>query len=395
MAQEKDSLSRRDFVKASAVSAAGLTVVSAKTAFGAEANSALTVGIIGCGGRGNHDGGNFKKHANARITALADPFQDRLDATKNKFSEDSPKTFKGLDSYKELLATDVDAVIITSPPYFHPEHFEAAIDAGKHVYLEKPVATDTFGAGRVQTAGRKAGGSLTAMVGFQTRFNPAMQEAVKRVHGGAIGKIVCGNANYHSGGLGPQSKPGMSEREARLRDWLFDIKLSGDILVEQNIHVLDACNWIVQSHPERAYGTGGQTIRTQWGDTWDHYAVTFWYPGGVELVFSSTQYLDLGWGDAGERFNGEKGVFSSIEGPPRIRGEQAWKAEGESGDAEALKVKAFYESVASKQYVNEVEQGVQSTLTSILGRTAAYRKKVVSWQEMLAENERFEVDVSL
>ena len=395
MPQRNDSLSRREFVKTSAVTTAGLSIMSAKTALGSSANSTMAIGIIGCGGRGNHDGGNFRQNTNSRIAALADPFQDRLDATKNRFSDDSPRTFEGLDAYEKLLATDVDAVIITSPPYFHPDHFEAAIEAKKHVYLEKPVAVDPHGAQRVEKAGRKAGKTLTAMVGFQTRFSQEMREAVKRIHDGAIGRIVCGNANYHSGTLGPHDRPGMSKQEVRLRNWLFDIVLSGDILVEQNIHVLDVCNWIMGAHPVKAFGTGGQTIRTAWGDTWDHYALTYWYPNNVELVFSSTQYLDQGWGDSGERFNGSEGVFTSIEGPPRIRGKQKWSAEGESADAEELKVKAFYESVASKKYVNEVAQGVQSTLTSILGRTAAYRKKEVTWKEMLEENERFEAKIEL
>ncbi|MGC9326494.1 MAG: Gfo/Idh/MocA family protein [Candidatus Hinthialibacter sp.] len=389
---QKQNVSRRTFFSASAAGSA-LAIMSAKTALGSEANSAIAVGLIGCGGRGNHDAENFRRAAHARIAALADPFEDRLASTKQHFQSDDPKIFQGFGAYEKLLQTDVDAVIITSPPYFHPEHFEAAVDAKKHVYLEKPVAVDAFGANRVLKAGQKADGKITAMVGFQTRYSPDMQEAVKRVHNGAIGEIVCGQAHYHSGWLSPQHKPNMSEEEKRLRNWVFDIVLSGDILVEQNIHVLDVCNWVMGTHPVKAYGTGGRKIRTAVGDTWDHYGVTVWYPDGQEVVFASTQFLKLGWGDAGERFNGSKGAFDALVGRAKIRGEQEWSYQGESENSEIRKIQAFYESIQSRNYINEIAQGVESTLTAIMGRTAAYHGKEYAWDEMISDNEKLEANL--
>ncbi len=392
MIEKQTAVTRRSFVQATT---AGLAVMSAKTALGASANSAMTIGLIGCGGRGNHDAGNFVRHTNSRVTALADFYQDRIDSTKPKFSDGDPKTFVGYQAYKDLLATDVDAVIITSPPYFHPEHFEAAMDAGKHVYLEKPVAVDTAGAHRVLKAGKKADGKLTAMVGFQTRFAPDMVEAVKRVHEGAIGEIVCGHGHYHSGWLDPRHKETESAQDQRIRNWVFDIVLSGDILVEQNIHILDVCNWIMGTHPEKAYGTGGRKIRTAVGDTWDHYGVTFWYPGGVELVFASTQFLRLGWGDAGERFNGSKGAFDALVGHAKIRGDQEWSYNGPEADNEALKVQAFHKSVMDGKFYNEIPQGVESTLTAILGRSSAYRGSEYTWKQMMDENECLDANLKL
>ncbi len=386
------NLSRRTFLSTTAVST--FAVMNARTALGSEANSAMTVGLIGCGGRGNHDAENFQKAAHARIAALADPFEDRLKSTQQHFEADKPQLFQGFGAYEKLLNTNVDTVIITSPPYFHPEHFEAAVQANKHVYLEKPVAVDTAGANRVLKAGQKAGDKITAMVGFQTRFSPDMQEAVKRVHDGAIGEIVCGQAHYHSGWLSPQHKPGMPEEEKRLRNWVFDIVLSGDILVEQNIHVLDVCNWIMRAHPIKAYGTGGRKIRTAVGDTWDHYAVTLWYPGGQEVVFASTQFLDLGWGDAGERFNGSKGAFDALVGAAKIRGENEWNYEGKEENSEIRKIQAFAESVASKKYINEIPQGVESTLTAIMGRTAAYRGQEYTWDQMMADDEKWDAKMT-
>lgn len=390
---EKNNLSRRSFMKTSTASAA-FAVMAAKTALGSEANSAMAIGLIGCGGRGNHDAGNFRKNTNSRIVALADPYEDRLASTVKEFESDKPKTFQGFDAYQKLLATDVDTVIITSPPYFHPEHFEAAVEAKKNVYLEKPVAVDTVGANRVLQAGKKVEGK-TVMVGFQTRFSPDMQEAVKRVHDGAIGDIVCGQAHYHSGWLSPRHQPGMPEQEKRIRNWVFDIVLSGDILVEQNIHVLDVCNWIMGAHPVKAYGTGGRKVRTEVGDTWDHYGVTMWYPNGAEVVFASTQFLDLGWGDAGERFNGSKGAFDALVGTAKIRGKNEWTFKGEEGNSEIHKIKAFYDSVVSQKYVNEIPQGVESTLTAILGRTAAYRGQEYTWDKMMEENEQFDAKLKL
>ncbi len=361
----------------------------------AHANSTMTIGVIGCGGRGNHDASNFRRVTNSKVIALADPYEDRLQSTQKRFEDDSPKTFQGFDAYKKVLDTNVDTVIITSPPYFHPEQFAAAMDAGKHVYLEKPVAVDTIGALNVREAGKKADGKFTAMVGFQSRYKEDLQGAVERVHQGAIGRIICGQSYYHSGWLGPRHNEDMPEQEQRVRNWVFDIALSGDILVEQNIHVLDVCNWIMQSVPEKAYGTGGREVRTFFGDTWDHYTVTYWYPNDVELSFDSTQFLKLGWGDSGERINGSKGAIDALCGPARIRGENEWNYEGDDPNPEESKVKHFYESVMSGEFINEIPQGVDSTLTAILGRTASYRKEEYTWKQMMDEKEELEVNLNL
>jgi myo-inositol 2-dehydrogenase/D-chiro-inositol 1-dehydrogenase len=394
MTQPSKQLSRRSIIKNSAAIGTGLLITNAQTALTATKNSALEVGLIGCGGRGNHDASNFRKFANCRITALSDPFDDRLDTTKQRFQSHSPKTFQGLYSYKELLQTNVDAVIITSPPYFHPEHFSAAVESKKHVYLEKPVSTDTAGAKQVLEAGKQGNGTLTMMVGFQSRFKPDLAEAVQRVHEGAIGEIVCGDAFYHSGDLQPKSKPGMDKKEVYLRNWLFDQVLSGDILVEQNIHIVDVCNWLLQAHPIKAIATGGQKVRNKWGDTWDHFEVIYTYPNDVKIVFSSTQFLDLGWGDAGERLNGSLGAYDGRAKPIQIRGKNPWDSKKEpstifpSEDGEENKVKTMVQSIMDGKYINEISSGVDSTLSSILGRTAAYRKKEVTWDEMIQENEK-------
>jgi myo-inositol 2-dehydrogenase / D-chiro-inositol 1-dehydrogenase len=391
---DKD-ISRRDFVRTAAGTAAG--IMAAKTAFGSAANSAITIGICGCGWRGNHLTKLLKlsEQPQIRVVALADLFEDRLEQTRLGYAEDGPKAFKGFDGYQGMMTTNCDAVLITSPPYFHPEQFEAAVAAGKHVYLEKPVAIDTAGAQRVQAAGEKAKGRLTVFVGFQNRSRADLLEGIKRIRGGAVGNFVSGTTYYNAGFMGPKDSPGMSAEEARLRNWVFDKVLSGDILVEQNIHVLDVNNWVLDNHPAKAFGTGGRKVRTNVGDTWDHYEVTYWYPNDVMIVFTSTQFLDLGWGDAQQRFYGAKGAFESLEGDSlkgsvRIRAEQPWAFESEMENPEIVRLQAFIDSVQKGAHLNETRQGVDSTLTAILGRTAAYRGQSYTWEEMLKENERLD-----
>jgi myo-inositol 2-dehydrogenase / D-chiro-inositol 1-dehydrogenase len=388
--------SRRDFLKLAA-GASAFTITHSSTAFRASANSAVSVGIIGCGWRGNHLAKLLKtiEPTGIRVVALADVFDDRLEESRANYTSDQPRIFCGLDAYQKLMATDCDAVLITSPPYFHPEQLEAAVDARKHVYLEKPVAVDAAGAQRVQAAGKKGNGQSTLYVGFQSRSRADLVEATKRVRQGAIGRLVCGNAYYNAGLMGPKDKPGMDDREKRLRNWVFDQVLSGDIIVEQNIHVLDICNWVVGTHPQKAFATGGRKVRTSVGNTWDHFEVTLWYPDDVNLVFASTQFLNLGWGDAQQRFYGSKGAFEALagdtlKGAATIRGENPWTFKEEMENPELVRLRGFLESIRKGSSTNEISIGVESTLTGILARTAAYRGIAYTWDQMLAENEKLD-----
>jgi myo-inositol 2-dehydrogenase/D-chiro-inositol 1-dehydrogenase len=209
---------------------------------------------------------------------------------------------------------------------------------------------------------------------------------------GSIGPVVCGKAYYNSGWLSPRDKPGESEKEARLRNWVFDKVLSGDILVEQDIHVIDICNWAIDALPVKAYGTGGRKLRTRVGDPWDRYEVLYTYPDDAVVALTSTQFMRLGWDNAGEAFYGPKGDleifgFAAEAGRVRIRGDNPWGHDEEPGDPEASKMKAFHESIIENRPVNQSRQGVDATLTAILGRTAAYRGREYAWDEMIRENE--------
>src|SRR5438477_274046 len=254
-------------------SAAAAMFIKPELVRGTKANSAIRVGLLGCGGRGTEDASNLVDTGGARVVALADLFQDQLDAAHAHFDQmqqakgyaalDSRQLFVGPRAYEQIAASqEVDAIVIATPPYFHPQHLEAVVAAGKHVYLEKPVAVDVAGAKRVIEIGKRAQGKLSLDVGFQIRDCPPFVELVRRIHAGALGDIICAEAYYLTGYIDRPPWPDASPAERRLRNWVHDRVLSGDITVEQNIHVIDICNWVLQAHPLKAGATDGRQGRT-------------------------------------------------------------------------------------------------------------------------------------
>jgi len=406
----RKNIRRGEFLKAAATATAGLMIVKPESVRGTPANSALRVGIIGCGGRGRFIARFFPEHTNAKIVALADPFKNRVDDLKKDLEAnkkegiragtalDDAHCFVGLDAYKPLIESGVDAVAIESPPYFHPEQAAAAVAAGKHVFMAKPVAVDVPGCRSILASSEKAKGRLSFLVDFQTRSSPIFIEAAKRVHEGAIGEPVSGQVFYQAARLGVKAAPKDKSDAARLLNWVFDKILSGDILVEQNIHVLDVSNWYLQSHPIKAYGTGGRKARTDVGDCWDHFIVIYWYPNDVRMDFSSGQYLK-GFGDLCIRLYGTLGtVDSHYGGDVRITGTNEWPGGSTKEiyqEGAITNVKAFVESITTGKFINTGAPGAESTLTSVLGRIAAYRGAVVTWDEMMKENAKLETQLKL
>lgn len=389
---------RRSFLKDTAATAAGLMFVKPQSVFGTQANSAIRVGIIGCGGRGIYIGNFFTQHSDAKIAALHDPFADRVEEAQRRFQVPANRVYKGLEGYQELIASEVDAVAIMSPPYYHPEQVEAAVKAGKHVFLAKPVAVDVPGARSVVASAEKAQGKLSFLVDFQTRVQPVFQEAARRVHQGAIGSPVCGQVFYHAGRLNPKTMPGMTEDQHRLRNWVFDKALSGDIIVEQNVHVTDVANWYLKGRPLKAFGSGGRRARTDVGDCWDHFIVTFWYPNEVKIDFSSSQFVK-GFSDLCIRIYGSGGtVDSHYNGAVNITGDQPWKGTDKDNtfrDGAVTNVKAFAESLKTGKFVNNGAEAAESTFTTILGRMAAYEGRVVAWDEMMKSRVRLKADLKV
>lgn len=382
----------------------GVLLLRPETVFGTQANSTVEVGLIGAGGRGNWIAPFFPEYTGARIVALADVIKEHLHQTRKTLDVDSSRAYYGPDAYRELVNSKLDAVVIETPPYFHPEHANAAVEAGKHVYVAKPVAVDVPGCKSILESAKKAAArNLTFLVDFQSRSQPVFQEAAARVHRGDIGKPALAQIFYYAGRPSPdKSKPGMDPGEGRILNFYMDRVLGGDIIVEQNIHVIDMANWFLQGHPLKAAGTGG---RTDWSgtkydaaDAWDHFVVTFWYPNDVHASFSSNQ-LTNSFSDLCVRCFGVKGALDShYGGLVRITGDNAWngaeKDDTFKGGA-VNNVKAFIESIRAGKPLNNAEQAVESNLTAILGRTAAYRHGEVTWDEMLASNEKFEAELKL
>lgn len=397
----KPEARRREFIGSAA---AGLLIVKPQTAFGSAANSTVEVGLIGCGGRGNWIAPFFVEFAGARVVALADVIREHLDTTRAKLTNGTGRVYYGPNAYRELAHSSLDAVIIETPPYFHPDHAMAAVEAGKHVFLAKPVAVDVPGCKTILSAGAKAKQkNLSFLVDFQTRAQPVFQEAANRVHRGDIGKPVMGQVYYYAGRPSPdKSKPGMDPGEGRVLNFYMDRVLGGDIIVEQNIHVIDVANWFLQSHPEKASGTGG---RTDWsgtpynaGDAYDHFVITYWYPGGIHVSFTSHQ-LTRHYSDLCVRCFGIGGaVDSHYGGLVRITGPNAWMGAEKDDTFRSGAInnaKAFIESIRNGNRLNNTETAVESNLTAILGRMSAYGQRLVTWDEMMASTEKLHVGLKL
>jgi predicted dehydrogenase len=350
-------------------------------------------------------------------------FQDQLDTARAAFDKmqsargyaaiDASQIFVGPRAFEAIAhSKEVDAIVIATPPYYHPAHLEAVVAAGKHVYCEKPVAVDVPGAKKVVEIGKRAEGKLSLDVGFQIRDCPPFVELVKRIHGGALGKIVCGEAHYLSGYLDRPAWPGASPTERRLRNWVYDRVLSGDIIVEQNIHVIDICNWILQAHPVKCSGAGGRLGRPADGDVYGNYNVVFTYPEGIDVTFSSTQFAK-GWWDVTERFFGTKGTSQSpYSGPLGIWGDEPWQtpqtpekdAQGFSATgkftsnlefADAEKKKLFVESITSGKFHNQAATGAESAISCMMARTAAYTGREITWDEQMKSKEVWESKIDL
>jgi predicted dehydrogenase len=408
-----NKISRRTFLGAAAATAAGVTILKPSAARGSQANSALRLGILGCGGRGTAVGSGFVNNTDTRVVALADLFADQLAAGRKHFDElqqgkgyaaiDSTLLFQGPQAFEQIAnAKDLDAILITTPPYFHPHHLETVVAAGKHVYCEKPVAVDVPGAKRVMQIGEKAKGKLSLEVGFQIRKAPPHVELVKRLQAGAIGKIGSGLGYYYCAHIDRPEWPNASPEEKRLRNWVWDRTLSGDIIVEQNIHIIDMLNWTLNGHPVSAMGTGGRKLRTDAGDCWDNFNVVFTYPEHVQVSFGSTQYGNNPAFDACTRFFGTNGSSEAhYDHRMSIAGAEPWDAglgpaaggggqfqisgsfKGSLDQAEPEKEKAFVESITSGQFHDQAAQGAESALSAMLARNAAYSGRLLTWDELL------------
>lgn len=360
--------------------ATNLLIVSPGTAFGYQANSKFTLGVIGTGNRGRYDANFFSQDSRTKIVALCDLYPDQIDAAKTQVPAlNDAKTFT---KYQDLLNDPgIDAVQITTPVYLHPEHFEAAVAAHKHIYCEKPAGASVAGVKRLMAAGERADKNKHIQFGFQQRYSPEYLAAEQIVRSGKLGDMALMRSHWMVGGVGPNSmKPPSPEREARV--WYPWRAKSGDMIVEQDCHGVDVMNWFANRHPLSAVGDGGRKVRV-YGDTMDHLNVTYDYGQGLHGFLHACQ-LAQAWGLVDEQFFGTLGTVETHRKYYRWSrpGQDPLKVDSKR-EITIDAIERFVTHIVENNPENNTQWVGESTLTSLLGRLAIDTGKRVTWEELL------------
>jgi myo-inositol 2-dehydrogenase / D-chiro-inositol 1-dehydrogenase len=394
-------VTRRTFVQTTTAAAAAMMFPSGARVFGSDV---IRVGIVGTGGRGT---GAIRdvlmSSEGVELTALGDLNPERLEQSRDQlekvakgdpafaerwkagFKVTGERVFTGFDAYKNVIASDVDLVILATPPGFRPLHLEAAVAAGKHVFTEKPVATDSNGIRSVlatyEAARQK---NLGIAAGTQRRHQAEYLATIERLHNGAIGQIVSGQVFWNQGGLwNHERQESWTDAEWQIRNWLYFAWLSGDHIVEQHVHNIDVANWVLQATPVRAIGVGGRQQRTEprFGHVYDHFAVDFEYPDGARVMSMCRQILNTA-PRVGEHFIGTNG---STNPQGSIMGPNAWTYPKPERPVSPYVQEHtnLIASIRAGKPINELKTVAESTLTAIMGREAAYTGRELTWDEVL------------
>jgi predicted dehydrogenase len=396
--KNKSDVSRRDFIRASAAVSLAAVTFDGSRIFAA-ASDKLRVGLIGCGGRGTDAAIDcVKSSPNVEIVAMGDLFRDSLDKSLAKLSRrvddqvtvTDDTSFAGFDCYQKVLQCDIDMVIMASPPHFRPVQLKAAIEAGKHVFMEKPVAVDPVGVRSViessELAERKG---LAIVAGTQRRHQDHYLQVMERIHNGDIGEIVSGQCYWNGGFLWVKRATenwkkrhalGWSDVEWQCRNWLFLTWLSGDHIVEQHVHNLDVINWAIGAHPVQCLGMGGRQVRTgpEYGNIFDHFAVEYEYPNGVRVLGMCRQTEGCDH-RVSERVVGTNGSAYTDGSHATIEGPNAYEYEGESPSPYVQEHADLIASIREGRPLNEGRRIAESTLTAIMGRMSAYTGRALKW----------------
>lgn len=352
----------------------------------------IRIGVVGCGMRGRGAASQALESApNVRITALADLFPDAIERTlqiwadrpKSQYDIPRERCFVGWDAYREILATDVNYVVLAAPPGFRPMHLKAAIDAGKHVYAEKAIAVDPAGVRTVLAAAETARAKkMGIVVGTWRRHDAAYIETVQRIHDGEIGRVIGGNVYFMQGGLDAVlRKGGWSDVEWQVRNFPYFTWLSGDFIVEHHVHQHDTANWVLGGLPRLCISMGGRQARTGelFGNIYDHFASDFEYPDGVHIASICRQMPGTA-GRMGEVFFGTKG-WADPSGKIQVDGKTLWKRKGREGNAWVQMHTDLINSVRAGSPINEAKEAADSHLTSIMARMSAYTGQLVRWSD--------------
>jgi len=423
----KLTVTRREFLKHSSLATAGAAAL-AQFPFVSTSHAApddpIRIGLIGCGGRGTgaladalgaatdvnypqagYHTENIKANAttagrNIQVVALADVFQDRLNSCRVQLEKlnitvPNDACFVGFEAYQQLLAiSEVNYVILATPPHFRPMHLKAAIEAGKNVFAEKPVAVDAPGVRMVMEAGRLARQkNLGIVAGTQRRHMKSYNEAVKRLHDGVIGEILCARAYWNGGVIWVvERQPGWSDMEWQLRNWNYFTWLGGDHIVEQHVHNLDIMNWVLNSHPVKALALGGRQARPNqnYGHIYDHFAVEYEYPNGVR-VFSQCRQMNGCEGKVEEAAVGTKGTSNCKDWIRGVNKQLAWRfRQQETPEVNPYQQEHqdLIDSIRLGKPLDEAQAVAESTLMGIMGRESAYAGRSIEWDEALNSNTR-------
>jgi predicted dehydrogenase len=399
----RSSSTRRDFLKSASLAAGGALASGLSVARGAHAagSDLLRIGLIGCGGRGTGAAGNaLAADKNTKLVAMADAFEDRLAGSLNALRNDMPERvavdqdhcFTGFDGYQKLLQSGVDVVILAEPPHFRPLHLKAAIEAGKHVFCEKPVAVDAPGVRSVlataQEAKRKG---LSIVSGLCWRYHHGTKATMQRIHDGAIGKVLVMQETYNAGTLWHRGrKPHATEMNYQMLNWYYFTWLSGDHNVEQHIHSLDKAAWAMHDQPPAAaWGLGGRQVRTEqpkYGDIYDHHAVCYEYADGT-LLYSFCRQQAGCYSDVSDTFIGDKG--RAIVLPKyQIEGQTNWRFQGEGGNMYVLEHEALFQGIRQCKPINNGLYMARSTMLAIFGRMVGYTGQRLTWDQALNSTQK-------
>ena len=358
----------------------------------------LKVAVIGCGGRGTGAANQaLVADDGVKIVALADAYRDRIDNCYNNLQNrwgdsgrlDVPeeRKFVGFNAYKDAIA-EADVVILTTPPGFAPKHFEAAIDAGKHVFLEKPVASDAPGIRRVLESGRKAkANNLSVVVGLQRRYQDRYLELAKRVHNNDMGRLISGQVYWNDGGVWVRERqPDQNEMDYQMRNWYYFTWLCGDHIVEQHIHNIDVANWFIGDYPISAQGMGGREVRDgkDHGHIFDHHFVEFTYPNG-QVIASQCRHIPNTMSRVDEFFQFSEGTVHAGAGLMRDWSGNTVYDHDSTNDPNPYQVEHddLFAAIRSGNPINDTEVGAKATLSAIMGRMATYSGKVITWEDAL------------
>ena len=410
MSSPQSKSDRRDFLKTSgAVGSALLTgfpgIISAQTV-----TKAIKVGLVGCGGRGT-GAASQALHADdyTELTAVADIDQAQIDKSlqtlkkiqkvSDRVKVEQPQQFLGLDAFQKVIGSGVDVVLLATPPGFRPQHLAACIAANKHVFCEKPVATDSPGIRwALETAEKAREKNVSLVAGFCWRYNDMIVETMKQMQDGAIGRLVAYYATYYTNPVKPippaSARPaGMSDVEWQIRNWYNFVWICGDSLVEQAVHSADKIAWAMHDEPPvSCVGVGGRTIPAEGGNIYDHFEVNYIYPNGVRAFLANRQ-TERCYNENSDYLLGTDGTCTIGRGPvPRIEGKTNWTWTGEKYDMYQREHDLLFASIRRNQPINDGKRLATSTLLAIMGRMAAYTGQQVTWEQALNSQEKLVPD---